>query len=233
MSLAQTGGSTLTAQQPENNIVRVALQVLSAALGGAQSIHANGFDEALALPTEHSAKLALRTQQVIAAESGIRDTVDPLGGAWFVESLTAEIESRAEALIAEIDERGGAVECIEFMREAIGDSAYRHHKMVESGEREIVGLNVLAEDDGTPMEILRIDPAIERDQAARLADLRARRDNAEVERLLAAVRAAAEGTDNLLYPMREALRAKATVGEVSGVLREVFGEYDRVIAARG
>ena len=230
---AQTGGSTLTAQQPENNIVRVALQVLSAALGGAQSIHANGFDEALALPTEHSAKLALRTQQVIAAESGIRDTVDPLGGAWFVESLTAEIESRAEALIAEIDERGGAVECIEFMREAIGDSAYRHHKMVESGEREIVGLNVLAEDDGTPMEILRIDPAIERDQAARLADLRARRDNAEVERLLAAVRAAAEGTDNLLYPMREALRAKATVGEVSGVLREVFGEYDRVIAARG
>ncbi|MEW6582288.1 MAG: methylmalonyl-CoA mutase family protein [Actinomycetota bacterium] len=229
---AQTGGSTLTAQQPENNIVRVAVQVLAAALGGAQSIHANGFDEALALPTERAAKLALRTQQVIAAESGVCDAVDPLGGAYFIESLTADLEARAEALIAEIDERGGAVDCIEFMRDAIHDSAYRHHEAVQSGERRIVGLNVLVEDDEAPMEILRIDPAIERDQAARLADLRARRDNDAVQRHLAALRDAAAGDGNLLYPMRDALRANATVGEVSGVLRGVFGEYDRVMATR-
>jgi methylmalonyl-CoA mutase N-terminal domain/subunit len=230
---AQTGGSTLTAQQPENNIVRVALQVLSAALGGAQSIHANGFDEALALPTERSAKLALRTQQVIAAETGICDTVDPVGGSFFVERLTAELESRAEALMAEIDRRGGAVDCIDFMRDAIHESAYRHHEAVQSGQRPIVGLNVHVEDEEAPVEILRIDPAIERDQAARLADLRSRRDGERVERLLAELQAAARGDANLLYPMREALRARATVGEVCGALRAVFGEYDRVMAAHG
>jgi methylmalonyl-CoA mutase N-terminal domain/subunit len=230
---AQTGGSTLTAQQPENNIVRVALQVLSAALGGAQSIHANGFDEALALPTERSAKLALRTQQVIAAESGICDTVDPVGGSWFVERLTADLESAAEALVAEIDARGGAVECIDFMRDAIHDAAYRYHQAVRDGTRPVVGLNAHVEDEEPPIEILRIDPAIERDQVARLAGLRARRDTALVQRLLGDVEAAARGDANLLYPMREALRAKATVGEVSGVLRVVFGEYDRLIATRG
>ncbi len=225
---AQTGGSTLTAQQPENNIVRVATQVLSAALGGAQSIHANGFDEALALPTERAAKLALRTQQVIAAESGITDTVDPLGGSWYVESLTAEIERRASALIEEIDRRGGAVQCIDLMSQQIHDSAYRHQLEVASGDRPIVGINTYTEEDDVDTEILKIDPDIERAQVARLADLRARRDAGAVSRSLDAVRAAARGSDNLLYPMRDALRARATVGEVCNVLRDEWGEHDRL-----
>jgi len=225
---AQTGGSTLTAQQPENNIVRVATQVLSAALGGAQSIHANGFDEALALPTERAAKLALRTQQVIAAESGITDTVDPLGGSWYVESLTQEIERRASALIDEIERRGGAVQCIDLMSQQIHDSAYRHQQEVTAGERTIVGINAYAEQDEISPEILKIDPEVERAQVARLADLRARRDGDAVARGLDAVRAAARGTDNLLPPMRDALRARATVGEVCNVLRDEWGEHDRL-----
>jgi methylmalonyl-CoA mutase N-terminal domain/subunit len=227
---AQTGGSTLTAQQPENNVVRVALQVLAAALGGAQSIHSNGYDEALALPTERSAKLALRTQQVIAAETGITDTVDPLGGSYALERLTAEIEERAEALIDEVDARGGAVECIDWMREAIEDSAIRVHRAVERGERVIVGLNAFSEDAGAEVPLHRIDPRIEAEQVARLARLRADRDAAAVEARLADVRSAARGTANLLVPMREALRARATVGEVCGVLREEFGEHDRYLA---
>ena len=158
---AQTGGSTLTAQQPDNNVVRVALQVLSAALGGAQSIHANGYDEALALPTEQSAKLALRTQQVIAEETGITDSVDPMAGGWMVESLTAEIEQRADDLISRIDERGGAVDSIEFMRDEIADAAYRWHKAMESGERKVVGINIQAEPEETRIDILKIDPAVE------------------------------------------------------------------------
>ena len=224
---AQTGGSTLTAQQPENNIVRVATQVLSAALGGAQSIHANGFDEALALPTERAAKLALRTQQVIAAESGITETVDPLGGSWYVESLTAEIEERAQVLIDEIDQRGGAVACIDLMKEQIGDAAYRHQQEVTSGERSIIGINAFTENDAVDPELLRVDPEIEGAQVARLAQLRAQRDNDAVARGLETVRAAARGTDNLLYPMRDALRARATVGEVCNVLRDEWGEHDR------
>mgnify|MGYP000320621483 CR=1 FL=1 len=229
---AQTGGSTLTAQQPRNNVVRVAVQVLAAALGGAQSIHSNGFDEALALPTEESAKLALRTQQVIAAESGIADTVDPLGGSWYLESLTAEIEGRARELIAEIDRRGGAVECIEWMRDAIGDAAFRHHEEIRDGGRIVVGVNALREDDEQPVPIHRIDEGIEAAQIGRIAALREARDAGQVAARLADVRAAARGTDNLLHPMREALRARATVGEVCGVLREEFGEYDRILAAR-
>jgi methylmalonyl-CoA mutase, N-terminal domain len=213
--------------------VRVAVQVLSAALGGAQSIHSNGFDEALALPTEESAKLALRTQQVIAAESGVRDTVDPLGGSWYLERLTAEIEDRARALIADIDRRGGAVACIEYMRESIADAAFRHHEAVEAGDRVVVGVNTYREDDEQPVQLQKIDPRIEPDQVARLGALRAARDQGEVDARLAAVRAAARGTDNLLPPMREALRARATVGEVCGVLRAEFGEYDRMRAARG
>jgi methylmalonyl-CoA mutase N-terminal domain/subunit len=225
---AQTGGSTLTAQQPRNNVVRVAVQVLAAALGGAQSIHSNGFDEALALPTEESAKLALRTQQVIAAESGITETVDPLGGSYYVESLTAEIERRALGLIEDIDRRGGAVRCIEWMREAIGDAAFRHHEEVAAGDRVVVGVNANVEEDEAPVPIHRIDPQIEVDQVARIARLRADRDQGTVDDRLAAVRAAARGTENLLPPMREALRARATVGEVCGVLREEFGEYDKL-----
>jgi methylmalonyl-CoA mutase N-terminal domain/subunit len=229
---AQTGGSTLTAQQPRNNVVRVAVQVLAAALGGAQSIHSNGFDEALALPTEESAKLALRTQQIIAAESGICDTVDPLGGSYAIERLTAELEERARELIEEIDRRGGAVECIEYMREAIADAAFRHHEEVLTGARPVVGVNVLREDDEQPVPIHRIDPQIEIDQVERIARLRASRDGAAVEARLADVQAAARGTGNLLPPMREALRARATVGEVCGVLRAEFGEYDRVRSYR-
>ncbi len=230
---AQTGGSTLTAQQPDNNVVRVALQVLSAAFGGAQSIHANGFDEALALPTEQSAKLALRTQQVIAEEAGVTDSVDPLGGGWMVESLTAEIEERAEDLIGRIDERGGAVESIDFMRDRIGDAAYAWHRAMEAGERRIVGLNVQVEPEEADIDILKIDPLVERGQVDRLAALRAARDEADVSARLDAVRSAARGTDNLLPPMHAALGAKATVGEVCGVLREEFGEYDRMIRGRG
>lgn len=230
---AQTGGSTLTAQQPDNNVVRVALQVLSAALGGAQSIHANGFDEALALPTEHSAKLALRTQQVIAEETGITDSVDPLAGGWMVESLTAEIEQRADELITRIDERGGAVDSIEFMRDEIADAAYRWHKAMESGDRKVVGINIQAEPEEQRIDILKIDPAVERAQVQRLAELRASRDEADVSAALDAVRSAARGTDNLLPPMHRALGARATIGEVCGVLREEFGEYDRMIAGRG
>ncbi len=227
---SQTGGSTLTAQQPENNIVRVALQVLSAALGGAQSIHANGFDEALALPTEHSAKLALRTQQVIAEETGITDSVDPMAGGWMIESLTADIEARVEELIARIDERGGAVESIEFMRDEIADAAYRWHTSVERGERVVVGINVHQEPEDTKIATLKIDPAVEHAQVARLADLRAARDAADVAAALDAVRSAARGTNNLLPPIHRALGAKATVGEVCNVMRDEFGEYDRMIA---
>ena len=230
---AQTGGSTLTAQQPDNNVVRVALQVLSAALGGAQSIHANGYDEALALPTEQSAKLALRTQQVIAEETGITDSVDPMAGGWMVESLTAEIEQQADDLISRIDERGGAVDSIEFMRDEIADAAYRWHKAMESGERKVVGINIQAEPEETRIDILKIDPAVERAQVQRLADLRSSRDEADVAAALDAVRVAARGTDNLLPPMHRALGARATIGEVCGVLREEFGEYDRMIAGRG
>ena len=230
---AQTGGSTLTAQQPENNIVRVALQVLSAALGGAQSIHSNGYDEALALPTEQSARLALRTQQVIAAETGITDTVDPLGGGWFIERLTAELEGRAEALIDEIEARGGAVECIGFMREAIEESALRYHREVESGERVVIGLNAQVDAEGAAVPLQRIDPATEAGQVERLRALRAGRDRALVDRLLDDVRTAARGERNLLEPMREALRARATVGEVCGLLRAEWGEYDRMPTGSG
>jgi methylmalonyl-CoA mutase N-terminal domain/subunit len=230
---AQTGGSTLTAQQPENNIVRVAVQVLAAALGGAQSIHANGFDEALALPTERAARLALRTQQVIAAENGITDTVDPLGGGWYVESLTAEIERRAEELIDEIEARGGAVECIDLMRERIHESAFRHHEAVREGRTRIVGLNTHVDEGEAAIEILRVDPAVEEGQVARTREARAVRDAAACEKALAGVRDAARGTANLLPPMRDALRAGATVGEVCGVLRAEWGEYDRLRAARG
>jgi methylmalonyl-CoA mutase, N-terminal domain len=213
--------------------VRVAVQVLSAALCGAQSIHSNAFDEALALPTEASAKLALRTQQVIAAEAGITSTVDPLGGSYAVERLTAELEERARELIEETDRRGGATECIEYMREAIADAAFRHHEEVLSGAREVIGVNVQREEDETPIEIHRVDPRVEADQVARLAALRKGRDAAAVEARLAELRDAARGPANLLPPMREALRARATVGEVCGVLRGEFGEYDRVRTYQG
>jgi methylmalonyl-CoA mutase, N-terminal domain len=225
---AQTGGSTLTAQQPENNIVRVAIQALSAVAGGAQSLHTNGFDEALALPTERSARIALRTQQILAAEAGATDTADPLGGSHFVEALTDELEARARELIERVDELGGAVAAVEagFVQREIEEAAFRWNEEVESGERVIVGVNRYAEADEEQVELHRLDPAIERRQLERTARVRAERGADEAERALAAVRAAAAGTDNLLPPMREALRARCTVGELCNVLREEWGTFD-------
>jgi methylmalonyl-CoA mutase N-terminal domain/subunit len=223
----QTAGSTLTAQQPEDNIVRVALQALAAVLGGTQSLHTNGFDEALGLPTEHAAKLALRTQQVIAFESGVTDTVDPLAGSYYLESLTNEVERAAVAYIARIDALGGAVAAIEagFMQDEIEQAAYDYAKAVESGTAVVVGVNRFVDQGAGESDVFPIDPALQRDQVERLRALRASRDQAGVEAALDEVRSAARGTQNLLVPMREALKRRATLGEVSDVLRAVFGEY--------
>jgi methylmalonyl-CoA mutase N-terminal domain/subunit len=225
---AQTGGSTLTAQQPENNIVRVAVQALSAISGGAQSLHTNSFDEALALPTEHAATIALRTQQILAAEAGTTDTADPLGGSYFVEALTDELAERASELIARIDELGGAVAAIEqgFIQAEIEASAFRFQTEVESGERVVVGVNAFVEDTGGEVELLQVDPAIERRQCERTARVRAERDGDAAARSLTAIRIAAQTDTNLLRPMRDALRARCTVGEICGVLRELWGTYD-------
>ncbi|HSL66153.1 MAG TPA: methylmalonyl-CoA mutase family protein [Gaiellaceae bacterium] len=225
---AQTGGSTLTAQQPENNVVRVAVQALSAVAGGAQSLHTNAFDEALALPTEHSARIALRTQQILAHEAGGTDTADPLGGSYFVEALTDELEARARDLIAGIDELGGAVAAVEagWVQEQIEDAAFRYTAEVEAGDRVIVGVNRFAETGEEPIELHRIDPEAERRQLARTARVRAERSADEAAAALAEVRRAAEGQANLLPPMREALRARCTVGEICETLRELWGTYD-------
>jgi methylmalonyl-CoA mutase, N-terminal domain len=225
---AQTGGSTLTAQQPENNIVRVAIQALSAVAGGAQSIHTNGYDEALALPSERSAHIALRTQQLLAHEAGGTDTADPLGGAYFIEALTDELEEKAWELIARIDELGGAVSAVEqgFIQDEIEQAAFQWQQDVESGERVIVGVNRFTEGDEEPIELHRIDPEAEQRQLDRTARVRAERNAEEAERAVAAVRDAARGDGNLLVPMREALRARATVGEISNALRAEFGTYD-------
>jgi methylmalonyl-CoA mutase N-terminal domain/subunit len=225
---AQTGGSTLTAQQPENNIVRVAIQALSAVAGGAQSIHTNAFDEALALPTERSAKIALRTQQLLAHEAGGTDTADPFGGAYFIEALTDELEAAARELIERVDEVGGAVEAIEqgFVQREIEDAAYKHTAAVESGEKVIVGVNRYQEAEAEPIELHRLDPEAERRQLERTAKVRAERSADEAEKTLAEVRRVAEGDGNLLPPMRDALKARVTVGEICNELRDVFGMYD-------
>jgi len=225
---AQTGGSTLTAQQPENNVVRVAVQALSAVCGGAQSLHTNAFDEALALPSEHAARIALRTQQVLAAEAGTTDTADPLGGSYFVEALTDEIEERARELIERVDELGGAVTAIEqgFVQREIEDAAFRWTSGVESGDRVIVGVNRFEESDEQQVELHRLDPAAERRQLERTARVRAERNAEAAEGALAEVRRVAEGDGNLLVPMREALRARCTIGEICGTLRDLWGTYD-------
>jgi methylmalonyl-CoA mutase N-terminal domain/subunit len=225
---AQTGGSTLTAQQPENNIVRVAIQALSAVCGGAQSLHTNSFDEALALPTEHSATIALRTQQVLQAEAGTTATADPLGGSFYIEALTDELEAAAWELIARIDELGGAVAAVEsgWVQHEIEDAAFRWQQEVESGERTIVGVNKYVSDRGGEIELQSIDPAAEQRQLERTARLRAGRNAEGASAALARVRGAARGTENMLFPMREALRAHCTVGEICGVLREEWGEQD-------
>ncbi|MEX1280163.1 MAG: methylmalonyl-CoA mutase family protein [Acidimicrobiia bacterium] len=224
----QTAGSSLTAQQPENNIVRTALEALSAVLGGTQSLHTNGFDEALGLPTESSARLALRTQQVIAHETGVADTVDPLGGSWFVEALTDEVEAAARSLLDEVDAAGGAVAAIEagLPQRRIEDSAYLAARRFESGEDVVVGVNRFeSSGDEEPVPVATLDPALEADQTARLADVRTSRDGAAVEAALAEVRRVAGGDGNLLPPMRDALAQEATLGEVSDVLRDVFGTH--------
>jgi methylmalonyl-CoA mutase N-terminal domain/subunit len=225
---AQTGGSTLTAQQPENNIVRVAIQALSAIAGGAQSLHTNSFDEALALPTEHAARIALRTQQILAHEAGGTDTADPLGGAYFIEALTDELERRARELIERIDELGGAVAAIEqgWTQNEIESSAFRYQSQVETGERTVVGVNAFVEDEPERVELLTVDPEIERRQREGTARVRAERDAGAAEAALAEVRRVAETDANLLPAMREALRARCTVGEISGALRELWGTYD-------
>jgi methylmalonyl-CoA mutase N-terminal domain/subunit len=229
---AQTGGSTLTAQQPENNVVRVAIQALSAVCGGAQSIHTNAFDEALALPTERSARVALRTQQILAHEAGGTDTADPLGGAYFLEALTRELEERAWELIERIDELGGAVEAIEqgFTQHEVENSAFEHERQVESGDRVVVGVNRFAEGEEEGIELHRLDPEAERRQIERTDRVRAERDAAAAESGLARVREAARGSENLLPPMREALAARCTVGEICETLREEFGTYDAHLA---
>jgi methylmalonyl-CoA mutase N-terminal domain/subunit len=227
---AQTGGSTLTAQQPENNIVRVAIQALSAVAGGAQSLHTNSYDEALALPTEHAARIALRTQQILAAEAGTIDTADPLGGSFYIESLTDELESRAWELIERVDEAGGAVAAVEsgFVQEEIEQAAFEFQQQVEAGERVIVGVNSFEEEADERIELLHIDPAVEQRQLERTARVRAERSPEDATSAIAAVREAARGDANLLPPMREALRARCTVGEICEALREEWGMYDAV-----
>ncbi len=229
---AQTGGSTLTAQQPENNVVRVAVQALSAVCGGAQSVHTNAFDEALALPTERSARIALRTQQILQHEAGGTDTADPLGGAYFLESLTRELEERATELIAQIDELGGAVAAVEqgFTQHEIEEAAYQFERQVESGERVVVGVNRFTEHDDQGIELHRLDPESERRQVERTQRLRAERDAGAAEAALARVREAARGETNLLHPMRDALAAHGTVGEICNALRDEFGTYDAHLA---
>ena len=223
----QTGGATLTAQQPQNNIVRTALEALAAVLGGTQSLHTNSFDEALALPTEQAAKIALRTQQVIGHETGVTHTVDPLGGSYYVESLTNEVEAGAWVYLERIDQMGGAVEAIEagFYQDEIAEAAFRIQQGIESGERVVVGVNSFEDPEEQPVRIQTIGLEEVARQVERLRALRASRDQVAVDRALEEVERAAHGTANLLPPMKDALRARATLGEVSDVLRGVFGEY--------
>jgi methylmalonyl-CoA mutase N-terminal domain/subunit len=225
---AQTGGSTLTAQQPESNIVRVAVQALAAVCGGAQSLHTNSFDEALALPTEHAARIALRTQQILAHEAGTTDTADPLGGSYYMEALTAELERNAQELIDRVDELGGAVAAIEqgFVQGEIEASAFLYQTQVEAGGRVVVGVNRYAEDEAERVELLHVDPESERRQRDRTAQVRAERDDARAAAALTDVRVVAESDANLLPSMRQALRARCTIGEICGVLREAWGTYD-------
>jgi methylmalonyl-CoA mutase, N-terminal domain len=221
----QTGGVTLQAQQPEVNIIRVALQGFAAVSGGTQSLHTNGFDEALALPTERSARIALRTQQVLAHESGVADTVDPFAGSYFVESLTDEIEQRAWELMGKVAELGGSVNALEFIQREIEESALSYHERYRTGQDVIVGVNKYVTETVDDVDILRVDPESERRQLERLAAFKAARDSDAVSRRLDDLREAADGDVNLLPPIKEALQAGASIGEVCGALRDVFGEY--------
>jgi methylmalonyl-CoA mutase, N-terminal domain len=221
----QTGGVTLTAQQPENNIVRVALQGFAAVCGGTQSLHTNCFDEALALPTERAAKIALRTQQILAHESGATDTVDPFAGSYFVESLTDEIEARANELIAKVDALGGSVHAIEFITGEIDESAWGYQERYRIGQDIVVGVNAYAEDDIEVPDLLRVDPESEREQLQRLKDFKSARDGRLVELRLGELRDVARGADNLLPAIRQALKDRCSLGEVCGAMQDVFGKY--------
>jgi methylmalonyl-CoA mutase N-terminal domain/subunit len=225
---AQTAGSTLTAEQPLNNVARTTIEALAAVLGGAQSLHTNGYDEALALPTTAAAQVALRTQQIVAHESGVAEVVDPLGGAYAVEALTSEIEARAEALIAEIDRRGGMVAAIEvgFPQREIERRALEHQRAIEAGARVVVGVNSFADGNREPPPLIhRADPASEAAQIARVERLRAARDQVRLRGALDALAAAARGQDNVFPAILEGVKARATLGEIADVLRNIFGEY--------
>jgi methylmalonyl-CoA mutase N-terminal domain/subunit len=223
----QTGGATLTAQQPLNNISRVTIQTIAAVLGGTQSLHTNGFDEALGLPTQEAASIALRTQQIVANESGITDTADPLAGSYFVESLTNELEEKALALINQIDEMGGAVSSIEngFMQNKIAESAYAYQKAIESKEKIIVGVNQFESTSTTNIPVFQIDESIRIQQIEKLKALKSSRDNIKVVACLAAVKAAASGTENIMPSVIDAIENYCTLGEIADVLRGIYGEY--------
>jgi len=227
----QTAGCALTAQQPDNNIIRVTIQALAAVLGGTQSLHTNSRDEALSLPTEESVRIALRTQQIIAYESGVTNTIDPLAGSYVIESLTNRIEREAQEYLEKIDKLGGAVAAIEqgFIQREIQESAYAYQKAVESGERIVVGVNKFQVENERLPEIHKVDPEVERRQCAKLRELRANRDNGKVKQVLAELKEAAKGDENLMPYILECVRAYATLGEICGVLREVFGEYQPAV----
>ncbi|HUF25210.1 MAG TPA: methylmalonyl-CoA mutase family protein, partial [Vicinamibacterales bacterium] len=224
----QTAGVSLTAQQPYNNVVRTALQALAAVLGGTNSLHTNSLDEALALPTAEAATLALRTQQIIAAETGVTNIVDPLGGSYFLERLTLDMEQGAREYFDAIDRMGGMVEAIEhgFPQREIGEASYRYQQEFEAGRKQVVGVNAYIETDEAPIPILYIDDTAAETQLARLESLRKTRDNDRVARSLDALRGAARGRDNTMYPLLECVRAYATVGEMCDALREVWGEWE-------
>lgn len=228
----QTAGCSLTAQQPENNIIRTAYEALAGVLGGTQSLHTNSMDETYALPTEHAAKIALRTQQILAFETGVANTIDPLAGSYFVEALTTQMEREAEAYLAEIEGRGGVLRCIEqgyFQRE-IAEAAYKYQRRIESKERIVVGVNQFTEEGDTgTIPILEIDPKVEQDQVAAVKRLRASRDNDRVQRTLAQLRQVAQGTENTVPAILDCVRCYTTEGEIVDVLREVFGEYQEPV----
>jgi methylmalonyl-CoA mutase N-terminal domain/subunit len=226
----QTAGSTLAAQQPDNNIVRVAIQAMAAVLGGTQSLHCNGRDEALALPTEESARIALRTQQIIAAETGVANTVDPLGGSYTIETLTARIEQEARAILERIEATGGTLAAIEqgLVQREIQESAYRAQLRIDSKEAVVVGVNEYVTDERSGIEVLRIDPEVERRQIERVRQVRASRDGSAWRAALDAVAAAARSADNLVPPVIAAVEARATLGEIADTLRGVFGEHREI-----
>ncbi len=226
----QTAGCTLTAQQPQNNVIRVTLQALAAVLGGTQSLHTNSMDEAFSLPSEEAVQTALRTQQLVAYESGVANTVDPLGGSFYVERMTGEIEERAQTYIDEIDKMGGAVAAVEqgYIQKEIQESAYAYQKAVEAGHQIVVGLNKFQDEEAPPKNLLRVDLAVMESQVAQLNQLKAERDNIAVDSAIEKLKECAQGRDNLMPPIMEAVKCYATLGEICDTLREVFGEYTAV-----